>query len=104
MQALQPLSDRNILVVAAAGNENLNMDDLVRLGYNYPPCLVPLPNILCVAATNQMDGRSFYSNYGASSVHVAAPGDYIYSTVGGERGGGQHRRGREGGGGQHSRG
>ena len=39
-----------------------------------------LPNIICVAATDANDALAGFSNYGAQSVHLAAPGVGILST------------------------
>ncbi|HKG02636.1 MAG TPA: S8 family serine peptidase [Conexibacter sp.] len=44
------------------------------------PCSYPLDNILCVAALNQADGLAGFSNFGAASVDVGAPGTEILST------------------------
>lgn len=64
------------LYVAAAGNEETNDD-------NTPtwPCNIDLANVVCVAATDQNDQLADYSNYGASTVDLGAPGDSILSTV-----------------------
>lgn len=34
-----------------------------------------------VASTDSADARSSFSNYGGTSVHIAAPGSSIYSTI-----------------------
>ena len=47
------------------------------------PCDLTLPNIICVAATDQNDALADFSDYGATSVDVGAPGVNIYSTVDG---------------------
>lgn len=65
-----------IVFVAAAGNDNTNNDS----GAHYPSNYF-LPNIIAVAATDQNDNRASFSNYGLRSVHVAAPGVNIYSTI-----------------------
>ncbi|SPP64166.1 putative Thermitase [Nitrospira lenta] len=73
-----------VMVLAAAGN-NAQDNDLVPW---YPaqyslttPCGPALPNIIAVAATNQNDGLSYFSSFGATSVQIAAPGtDETYST------------------------
>ena len=44
-----------------------------------------LPNVLCVAASTDSDMTDSRSNYGRGSVHAAAPGLYILSTVKGAR-------------------
>lgn len=71
----------NMLVVTAAGNDGENVD---ATGRNFP-CALPLPNIICVAATDQRDELASFSNYGTTSVDLAAPGVSILSSV---RGGG----------------
>src|SRR5256885_3851187 len=79
-QALRDAIDghrqRGILFVAAAGNDGAD-NNTVR---TYP-CSFDVPNIICVAATNDVDGLSFFSNYGKNTVHLGAPGEDILSTV-----------------------
>jgi subtilisin family serine protease len=79
------LSERNaidaaraagVLVVAAAGNSGCN-NDL----YPFYPASHSLDNILSVAATDPRDNRATFSNTGANSVDLGAPGVNIYSTV-----------------------
>ena len=66
------------LVVAAAGNHGRDID--ARPSY---PAAIPAPNLLAVAATTPQDGRDIasFSNYGALTVQLAAPGDQILSTA-----------------------
>lgn len=66
----------DILFVAASGNRTANVD--VRPSY---PCSYSASNMVCVAATTQKDGIAYFSNYGANSVHLGAPGTNIASTV-----------------------
>ncbi len=61
---------------AAAGNNRNNNDYR-----NYYPCGHDLPNIVAVAATDRNDKKPVFSNYGLRTVHVAAPGAEILSTV-----------------------
>ncbi len=68
------------LVVCAAGNDNENNDSTPF----YPASYTSL-NIIAVAATDQDDERANFSNYGATSVDVAAPGTNIYSCQPGRR-------------------
>lgn len=74
--AIAELYARGILFVAAAGNSARDNDvtPLYPASYN-------LPNIISVAGSDQNDYRSSFSNYGKNSVHIAAPGTSIYSTV-----------------------
>ena len=66
----------NVLFVAAAGNEITNND----LTPSYPANF-DLANIISVAATDQTDNLAYFSNYGLTSVDVAAPGANILSTI-----------------------
>jgi subtilisin family serine protease len=68
-----------ILFVAAAGNYGQDNGDIPAYPANYD-----LDNIVAVAATDKNDGRAWFSNYGATSVDVAAPGVNIYSTIAGD--------------------
>ena len=73
------LAARNagIIVVAACGNSSLNVD--VTPSY---PATYGSDNILSVAYTTRNDTLAAASNYGATNVHLAAPGEQIYSTYG----------------------
>jgi subtilisin family serine protease len=68
------LKAKGILLIAAAGNQGKNNDTAPTY-----PCNYNLDNIICVASTDRNDNLSWFSNYG-NSVHVAAPGEEIYST------------------------
>lgn len=83
--ALQPLADRGILLVAAAGNDDINLDLLQKFGYAYNPCLAPVANVLCIMSTTQQDERSSFSNYGTKATQMASPGNDILSTYKCER-------------------
>jgi subtilisin family serine protease len=65
---------RGILVIAAAGNDSFDNDQLPT-----HPCSYDLSNIICVAAA--VDSVLIFSNYGIGTVHLAAPGLGILSTV-----------------------
>ncbi len=64
------------LFIAAAGNEHANND----VGPHYPSNY-DLPNVISVASTDMNDQLSSFSNYGKTSVDIAAPGSKIYSTI-----------------------
>ncbi len=66
----------NTLFVTGAGNDG--EDNELRPHY---PCNYAAVNVLCVAATDETDGLAAFSNWGAASVDLAAPGTSIYSTV-----------------------
>lgn len=75
--ALEALGDAGVLNVFAAGNNggrNIDMQPLYPASYN-------LPSILSVASSTSTDTRSSFSNIGAVSVDLAAPGSGIYSTT-----------------------
>lgn len=68
------------LFVSAAGNEGRNVDVVPTY-----PCAVPLPNVICVAASNSNDAIATFSsgntsNWGATTVDLFAPGQRILST------------------------
>jgi len=67
--------DKGVIFVAAAGNENNNNDTNPTYPASYQ-----LDNIVTVAASDSNDSRAYFSNYG-ESVHIAAPGVNIYSTI-----------------------
>lgn len=64
------------LFVVAAGNDGTDND----LTPQYP-CSYQLANLMCVAASDQSDDLATFSNYGALSVDVAAPGVGILSAA-----------------------
>jgi subtilisin family serine protease len=66
----------NVLFVFAAGNSGTNNDTSPIY-----PCVHNQPNIVCVAATTQSDVRSGFSNFGANTVDLAAPGSLIETTT-----------------------
>ncbi|MGN6869420.1 MAG: S8 family peptidase [Solirubrobacteraceae bacterium] len=65
------------LYVVAAGNDGTNNDDPSSPFY---PCDAPEPNVICVGASDQNDQPAWFSNYGATSVDLFAPGVNILST------------------------
>jgi subtilisin family serine protease len=66
----------NITFVVAAGNDGAELTDAAVTF----PCVLPSPNIVCVAATDNRDRLASFSNYGAASVDLAAPGVNVLST------------------------
>ncbi|MDQ3818379.1 MAG: S8 family serine peptidase, partial [Acidobacteriota bacterium] len=72
---IKKAGDEGILFVAAAGNSSENSDR--RPHY---PAGFDLPNVISVAALDRFDQLASFSNYGAKSVFVAAPGKEILST------------------------
>jgi subtilisin family serine protease len=76
--AIQNARNAGIIFVAAAGNESMNLDQIPI----YPACYA-LDNIVVVGGVNRSDALDTgYSNQGANSVDLCAPGTGIYSTWG----------------------
>ena len=73
------------MVLAAAGNDGLSNDDkpVFPAGYSVETngaVLPALPNVIAVAAIDQTGVLAGFSNFGATSVQIAAPGVNINST------------------------
>jgi subtilisin family serine protease len=66
----------SILFSCAAGNDTNDNDSIP-----FYPASYQSTNILSVTATDQNDNLASFSNYGKASVHIAAPGVDIYSTI-----------------------
>ena len=78
---IRKCAEKNIIFVASAGNDSWDNDSALP---NYPSSY-DLGNIIAVASTTDLDELSYFSNYGETSVDLAAPGSNIYSTApGGE--------------------
>lgn len=75
------LKSSKALHICAAGNDSAN-NDIVPMY----PASYDLPNVLTVAATDSKDELAKFSNFGPTSVDLAAPGDQIYSTLPTEKG------------------
>ncbi|MCK5642311.1 MAG: S8 family serine peptidase, partial [Gammaproteobacteria bacterium] len=80
-EAISYANDHGVLFVAAAMNggsdgigDNNDQTPIYPSSYN-------LTNIIAVAATDQDDNLTSFSNYGLASVDVAAPGENVYSTI-----------------------
>lgn len=73
--AIRAAGEEGILFVAAAGNSSSSNDKRPHYPSNYK-----LPNVISVAALDRNDELASFSNYGANSVHIAAPGKDILST------------------------
>ncbi len=76
----------NILFCAAAGNGGSdgvgdNNDAVANYPSNYPNA-----NVIAVAAITNAGAKSSFSNYGATTVDIGAPGSGIYSTLPGKGG------------------
>lgn len=74
--AIDAAGRADILNVFAAGNSNANIETTP-----FYPASYNSPSILAIASSDQNDNRSGFSNYGAASVDLAAPGSGILSSV-----------------------
>lgn len=76
LEAIDYARSKNVLFVAAAGNDSSNNDSSPSYPASYG-----LDNIISVAATDNQDKIAKFSNFGVKSVHLGAPGVGIYSTA-----------------------
>ena len=74
-EVIRKAYENDILFVAAAGNASTNNDRSPHYPSSYN-----VPNVISVAALDRHDQLASFSNYGAKSVAVAAPGVEILST------------------------
>jgi subtilisin family serine protease len=75
LDAIELTDASGALFVAAAGNDFTNTD----ASPTYPSGFV-VPNVLSVGSSDAFDRKSWFSNYGATSVDLSAPGSNILST------------------------
>jgi serine protease len=75
-QAINRAENAGVLFVTAAGNNGTNNDQTPTY-----PASFPNTNILAVAASDRNDNLATFSNFGPSTVHLAAPGVGILSTL-----------------------
>lgn len=76
--SIQAARDQGVIFIAAAGNDASNNDSSPHYPSNYE-----LDNVVSVAAFDRLDKLASFSNFGARSVHLGAPGVQIYSTTAG---------------------
>jgi hypothetical protein len=74
--AIDRANTADMLFVAAAGNNNSDNDSTPAYPASYAS-----PNVIAVAATTSADQRASFSNWGATSVHLGAPGANVLSTI-----------------------
>ena len=74
--AIERANQAGILFIAAAGNSGVSNDS----SPHYPSSYTN-PNIIAVASITSTGAMSSFSNYGATSVDLGAPGSSIWSTV-----------------------
>lgn len=78
--SIKAANERGILFVAAAGNSSTNNDSSPHYPSNYQ-----VNNVISVAAHTVSDNLATFSCFGKRTVHVAAPGHNILSTVPGNK-------------------
>ena len=79
--AIERANDADILFIAAAGNGgNDGIGDNCDKVPSYPACY-PNENIIAVASITNTGGLSSFSNYGATTIDIGAPGSGIWSTT-----------------------
>jgi subtilisin family serine protease len=76
ISAMSFAASKNVVFVTAAGNDGSNNDVVPNYPGNYR-----FTNVLTVAAIDPDGKLASFSNYGASTVDVAAPGVSILSTI-----------------------
>ncbi len=74
-KAIRRTRDAGVFFVAAAGNSSKNTDAVPHYPSGYD-----IDSIISVAATDSSDNLAHFSNYGLSTVDLAAPGVQILST------------------------
>ena len=74
--AIQASANVGMLFITASGNNSVD-NDVIR---DYPGDY-DIDNIISVAATDRNDQLAFFSNFGATSVDMGAPGEGILSTT-----------------------
>ncbi len=86
--AIAAAGKAGVVLICAAGNDGLDNDNPITSSY---PASYPLDNIVSVAALSEFDelvssywDSNWDSNYGTTTVHLAAPGDCIISAWGGD--------------------
>ena len=79
--AIEKAGDAGIVVVAAAGNGGVDKIGDDNDAVPYYPASYDSPNIIAVGASDTTDAMTEFSNYGAASVDLVAPGAAIWSTA-----------------------
>jgi subtilisin family serine protease len=74
--AISRANDAGIMFIAAAGNSGTNNDVTASYPANYN-----LPNVIAVAAIDKTGALASFSQYGATTVDIGAPGVDINSTT-----------------------
>ncbi len=75
-ESIERANEAGILFVAAAGNSSANNDRTDSFPANYN-----VPNVISVAAINNKGELARFSSFGATKVHLGAPGVDVLSTT-----------------------
>src|SRR5690606_32057965 len=75
-EILQEISNRDILIVSASGNDGINTDHTPQY-----PAAFHFDTSISVGAIDHNGNLTSFSNYGTNTVDIAAPGQNIFSTV-----------------------
>jgi len=75
-ESIEAAGALGIVFCVAAGNESANNDAVLQY-----PAAYRTTNMIVVAATDQRDNLASFSNYGATTVDLAAPGVNVLSSV-----------------------
>ncbi len=76
IEAVQRADDKGVIFVAAAANDGKSNDTR-----DVFPANSGTKNMISVAASTSADAKPQWSNFGKASVHVAAPGEKIMSSL-----------------------
>lgn len=85
LNSIQVAGNFGILLVAAAGNGNVLGQGVDNDRTPFYPASYDLENIVAVTASDSKDSLAAFSNFGGTSVDIAAPGVGIRSTLPGGR-------------------
>lgn len=75
-KALEKTVEKGMLLIAAAGNQGMNLSK-----EHYYPASYSLPGVITVAASDHHDELAHFSNYSDQYVEIAAPGVAITPTL-----------------------
>ena len=83
--SIRSAGDSGILLVAASGNGNVLGQGVDNDRTPFYPASFDLENIVAVAASDNKDNLTSFTNFGSKSVDIAAPGVGVRSTLPGGR-------------------
>ena len=83
--AIRYASDRDVLIICAAGNNSYNLDTIPSYPSGVDHAGRFLPNFLRIGASDEQGQCADMSNYGSKTVHLFAPGTLIASVFPGNK-------------------